>query len=166
MEEKKEVEITNPIEAVDFLISGKKFRYDFRQLTTEQSTLAWEACQFKLNTIEAPPESFNQLIKSGATDWLFMTMGYLLREVIGDNLTNFDRDYAESKVFDLVKNSPAFENEARFKECIRDFFCNIGQDSLNSRILLREKERSAMPVLLPLMIRTLLGNGNISSNII
>lgn len=146
----------------EFTNEGRTFRYDYNELTVEQAELAREAGEFKFNQLQSDPESFRQLLKSRGAEWLAIVMSYLLREVKNNTLVGFNKDKAESEVEAFVKKLPVVELES-LKECVSDFFSNIGKRQVISAILQGEKKKSASEMLLPILQMTMLGNSNKSA---
>ena len=141
-----------------FEYDGKKFVYDFNILTCEQVELAREVGEFRINAQNNLPESFAQFKKSGATEWLQLIMGYLLREVVADMVMKFSINDAESKAYVFAKNIVGYKEVKRLRECLNDFFINIELSSIGSQLLQNEKKVNVTEMLLPSLISSMIAN--------
>lgn len=150
---KKESEVEElPVltEPVIIESGGRKFSYKFKQLCCLQIELAREAGEFRLNQTDNPPETFQQSIKSGGTDWLFNISRYLFREIKSGDMVLFNRDKAETDTDSFLKNLTG-EDHAKLQEAVKDFFDSIEMSKTGSLLLSKEKSRNKTKELLALM---------------
>ncbi len=146
-----------PIEAKTFEYEGKKYKYDFYQLTIEQAELAREAGEFKYNQLQAGAESFRQIVKSGGAEWLTIVARYLLREMKDNAKQPFNKDKAEIETEQFIKSLP-IKHLNNLKECVSDFFTGIGKKPLVSAILQGERKKNGIEMLLPIFQKTVQGS--------
>jgi hypothetical protein len=151
-----ETEVKNIVEK-DFEAGGKVYRYCFDSLTVEQAELAREIGEFKYNQLQHPPDNFKQVVKSRSTDWLTIMASYFLREVKNGVVQPFTREKAETNVEKFVGALPVSQLEG-LKECVQDFFTNMGRPSIASVILQNEQKLSGAEMLLTLLQSNLSGS--------
>lgn len=125
------LELQNPVE---FNNKGRTFIYDVNRIDVEQAELCRELAEFKKNQMNANPNTFKEVIKSGGADFLNLAISFLLLEKKSDTILEFNRDKVESEVLPFVKKLPFSELE-KINWCIDNFFLNIKQKSLISEIL-------------------------------
>ena len=140
-----------------FKFENKTYKYDFNILTIEQAELAREAGEFKLHQLQSEPESFKQLLRSRGAEWLIIISSYLLREYKNDVVQPFNKEKAESEVENWIKRLPLNYLED-IRSCIKDFFTGIGKQQTGLALLLSERKKNGIEMLLPIFQKTMLGN--------
>ncbi len=145
----KEVE-PKEIGRVEFEHNDKKYCYEFELLTVEQAELARELGEWKYHQLQNPVDNFNKIVDSRGADYLTILMSFLLREIKDGIVAAFDKGKAEIEVEKFVKNLPVKDLE-RLRECVQDFFTNTGRKAIGLAILLNERKRSGIEMLLPML---------------
>lgn len=140
-------EITTIEMPVKFEQNGKIYVYDFNVLTAEQCELAREVGEFRINSENHAPVNFVDYKKSGAMEWLFLIMAFLLREEKAGTIQPFAMNKAENETFVFAKNIVGYDNNRKMRECVRDFFTNIGLSSTGSQLLSEKKNQSETEML-------------------
>lgn len=114
--------------------NGRKFVYDFDTLGIEQVELARELGEFKVNQMQAQPETFQSVVDSGGTDWLPVMMSFLYREEIDGVLKPFDMAAAKREVEPFIRKLPA-KNIVQLRRVVQDFFQDIEMQAISSHLL-------------------------------
>lgn len=145
------------LERIVFEHEGKKYCYEFELLTVEQAELAREAGEWKYNQIQFGTDNLEKLFSSRGAEYLSIIMSFLLREVsIDDTIKPFSKEKADREVLSFVNQLPA-SNIQMIRNCVEDFFYNIGKQQIGSLILQGVKKKSGIEMLLPIFQNAMLG---------
>jgi len=146
-----EEKITEPLE---FENNGITYIYDYNRLCIEAAELAREAGEFRNNMLAAHPDKFDDVLKSKGAEWLSMIARYLLLESKDGNVSDFNKDHAESITDKFVKLLPLKER-TKLMEAVNDFFTNIGMTGISLVANINNQNSDLMRTLLPIMLETL-----------
>jgi len=125
----------------DLKLGERTFRYDFNILTIAQVTLATAVVEFRYYQIQqGQPSTFQEVLRASASLWLTMTIRYLLREVINDEIQKFDQVKAENEINNLLNelsntNENDNDNLILLTEVANDFFQHIKKDKMLLSVL-------------------------------
>ena len=125
----------------------EQYQYSFKDTIVFMAELAREAGEFRAIQQDNTPDDFNVLLRTEGTNWKIVIVRYLLRKVINDQVQPFDRNVAESKVDNFLKNLDV-SALPKMEVVITDFFTNIGRGMISSAILQSGKERNLKQMLL------------------
>ncbi len=133
-------QVTAPMERKLFSYNGRDYIYDFNIITFEQAQLATEVMQFKKQTLDKPPKSLTELIRSGSAEYLARVFAYIIVRVEPDgSLEKFNRVRGYDAALAFVQGLPVSMWQT-VEECITDFFGRMGKESLASTVLSHESD--------------------------
>jgi hypothetical protein len=138
---------------IEFEHSGKKFIYDFNELSLEQAEMCREIGTFKLQQVEnAVDVDVQKFINSKGAEWRLMLLSYLILEVRGEKVLPFER----SKIPDYEKFIKGIKmiDYKKMEAAIDDFFTNIGLSPITSILQQSIKRKQTIETLLPLLMKT------------
>lgn len=148
----------------EFAHGASRYVYSFELITLEQGQLASEVVYFKKQQIDRPAKSVNDMLLSGAGEYLIRAFAYLLTEVDATGgYKPFDRVRGYDAALRFARALPMSENHL-VQECIEDFFTRTGRQQIVSDVLLREPGID-VNALLESALRAAMTNGSATSNV-
>lgn len=131
----------------EFEHSGRKFIYDFNEISLEQAELAREIASFKITQQEMLNSEIDYLkfLNSKGAEWRLLVLSYLLLEEKNDKLIKFER--AKISEYDKFVKGIKIADYEKVGKVIDDFFINIGMQPITSVLLQNTKNKQTLAML-------------------
>lgn len=141
------------IERQTFTNGDRTWIYDINLITTEQAVTADEALSFKIDLLQRELESFKQGVEAGVLDWFWQCCGALLREVVeGQPVAHSPAQWMNAAKF--VRELP-YQEIARLRSCMEDFFISIDRESELSFVLKSASKKRSTAILSGFLMKEL-----------